>query len=176
MKQHIKQFGKYVQIRGNNSWSLLNKSIVEHNVIDIVDCTANDRYGPKQFSNAEDIFFRNCNGNMIFFHLDNKMFPKVKNIYLDCNFEPQVYPRFEYDVNVYVIRDTIKHPPYYEINKEYKYITEKTTNYHYQYQVLTDYIIVNGKKVHLITRAEMQTELISLLDIKSKRTAKELLE
>lgn len=152
----IKQHGKYIQIRGNESWDLLNGINVNHSIVDIVNCTANKKYGPLIFRNAEEVYFRYCNGNMIFFHLDKDMFPVVKNIYLDCNFEPQVYSRFHDNVNIYITKNTIDGRPYYE---KYKKNENGGT---------TDYIVVQNKHMRLISQEDMEQNLLKSLGIKNK--------
>lgn len=157
----IKQFGKYIQIRGNQSWRLLDKAIVEHKIVDVVNCTSygpND--GPLIFNKTEDVYFRGCNGNMIFFNLNSRIFPRIKNIYLDTNFEPEVYSRFGDDVNIFITENVVEHRPHYERYQCYRHFLDD--------QVLFNYIVVRNKKVYLMSGSDMKNNLLKSLNVKNK--------
>lgn len=118
----IKQFGKYIQIRGNNSWKLLKNVPIEHKIVDVKDCTIYDGIsGPSSFSNATDVYFRNCTGNMAYFYLSPDMFPKARRIFLDTHFEPTVYQRFDRSVYLYITERTLKGRPYYHRIRDHPY-------------------------------------------------------
>lgn len=167
-RQEIKQIGSYIQIRGNNSWCLINKATIDHKIIDIVNCTSfgiGDLSALK-FPNAEDVYFRGCCGNMIFFHLNPKKFPEFKNIYLDTNFEPEVYSRFGDDVNIYIADHIVANKPHYEKYQGYKYATENGCNYQVPY-----YYIITGRnrKLNLMTRSDIEDNILRSLNIKDKK-------
>lgn len=129
--------GKVLQIKGNRAWELLNQSIIKNKIVDIVKCIdVHPPIGPLLFE-SENVFFRSCDGNHIYYWLNTKKFPKIKNIYLDCHFEPEVYMRFDKNVNIYVTENTFRGRPYYKIdnnrinigNRHITIITNEYLNY-----------------------------------------------
>lgn len=143
--QHIKQSGKYIQIRGSGSWRYVDGFIVDHKVVDIINCHSNQQDGPEIFPNAEEVYFRNCNGNTIFFNLSPKRFPKVKNLYLDTHFEPKVYRRFDKDVTIHINRNVIDCRPYYKKRSD---------------DGIHEYIEQNGRKLFLLTVKQIEERLL----------------
>ena len=91
---------------------------------------------------------------------------------MDAHFEPEVYSRFDDDINVYITENTITHKPCYERYQSYKYIVEDGC----YYQVSYHYIIVRNKKMRLMKRAEMKDDLIKSIDSKVYRYIKQLIE
>lgn len=105
----------FLQIRGNTAWRLLDKTILHHKTIDIVNCVDNHPHtGPMLFSNAETVFFRLCDGNQLFYWLNKSKFPKLKNVYINSHFEPQVYQRFDNNVNLFITERTLHCKPWYK--------------------------------------------------------------
>jgi len=100
------KYNKLLQIKGNKTWKSLNKCIVKNKIVDIVGCYSVFPEGPLLF-NAETVFFRNCDGNLQYYWLNNTKFPNIQNIYINTYFEPQVYQRFTPDVNIYITDNVI---------------------------------------------------------------------
>ena len=80
----------YLQITGSQCWRLLHKKVVQSKKVKIVDCDNQPPIGPQSFD-AEEVYFKHCNGNHLYYWLKPTKFPNVKKIYLDCPYEPMVY-------------------------------------------------------------------------------------
>ena len=136
------KYNYVLQINGNKAWNLLNQAIIKHKIVDIVKCNnVHPPVGPLVFQ-SEDVFFRPCDGNHIYYWLNNAKFPDIKNIYLDCHYEPQVYMRFDPKVNIYITENTIKCNLKIENNRikvGNRHITVITKNYlNYLLKISTD--------------------------------------
>lgn len=110
MKKHT-----LLQIKGNNMWQSLNKTIVKNNIVDIVHCIDNHPASGPLIFESEIVFFRECDGNQLYYHLNPNRFPNLKSVYLNSHYEPQVYNRFPQNVNIYVTENVFTGRPYYEI-------------------------------------------------------------
>lgn len=68
------------QIKGNYAWMLLNKCVIRHKNVDIVKCIdIRPPMGPLFFQ-AENVFFRSCDGNHIYYWLNTIKFPNIQKI------------------------------------------------------------------------------------------------
>ena len=126
-----------LQIKGNNMWRSLNKKIVNNTMVDIKGCIDNHPpSGPLKFE-SEIVFFRECDGNQLYYHLNPKKFPNLKCVYIDSYYEPEVYNRFPQDVNIYITENILDGRPWQKIidnrvnvgNRYIKVITKEDLNY-----------------------------------------------
>lgn len=114
----IKHSYHFIQIYGNASWKLLNQSVINQKIVDIVDCQNNyPNIGPLKFM-AEEVYIRQCDRNHLYYWLHPKNFPYLKNLYIDSDDEPMVYDRFT-NVNIYITEDKGKYKNVKIITKEY---------------------------------------------------------
>lgn len=143
----------YIQIKGNESWNSLKNVDIQEKVVDVCHCTAglsrsDSSFDHCQFIHVEDIFFRHCDQNMIWFHLKPEFMLKVNNIYLDNSFEPDIYDRFADHVRFYIT--------YNAITNFYWYFKSKDENNN-------EYIMVRGKKIYLLSEQDMENKLLELI-------------
>lgn len=85
---------KYWIINDKNIMSYINKRILnEYIIIEGIGDICLEKH-PK-FINAREVYIMNCDKNYVYYHVDNSIFPKLKNLFL-CSHpcEPIFFTRF----------------------------------------------------------------------------------
>lgn len=104
---------QFLQIKDNKSWIQLHDKILYHNTVNIVNCKNIRLAGPYQF-NAKNVFLQSCDTVFQRWWLDTYHFPYIKNIYIDGEYEPIAYNRFDHGVSIFITEDMISRiKPYF---------------------------------------------------------------
>ena len=131
---------RFFQIKGNKAWILLHNKIIPENTVEIVNCTNLRIAGPVQF-NATKVFVQSCDVVLQRWWLDIYQFPYVKHIYIDSEYEPIAYNRFDESVQIYVTEEMVNFKPFFLAN---------------------DYIKVGKRFIKVITKEHMNFVLNNL--------------
>lgn len=85
MTHKLSQLWHPFRVVGRN-WSQLKGKTIKASTVDVLRC--GDIHGykhPPKFPNAEKVLIRNCDKNFVYYWLNESMFPKVKEIWLDSH-------------------------------------------------------------------------------------------
>lgn len=110
---------RFLQIKGNKAWLRFHNKVIPDNTVEITNCTDICIFGPEKFY-ATNVFFKSCNVVLQRLWLNNYKFPYIKHIYIDSEYDPITYNRFNECIQIYITEEMINSKPYFVANDSIK--------------------------------------------------------